>query len=174
MSRRIWNQGFLTKGLRGGKNSATLNTLVYPKKSGKKISQNLPRKEQQKRLETTRSSTAVACFAPFEKRSVIIWDSIIIWEWAFEGILRPICREKGHSCGMAGWRIAANLAKFQLGPSHSFSLEQNLSFLLCFRCNLENHSFWNGLEEIYAKWDFNGNENTPPVSGIWLRITFFV
>ena len=133
--------------------------LWVTRKSPAKKSQNLPRKEQQKRLETTRSSTAVACFAPFEKRSVIIWDSIIIWEWAFEGILRPICREKGHSCGMAGWRIAANLAKFQLGPSHSFSLEQNLSFLLCFRCNLENHSFWSGLEEIYVKWDFNGIEN---------------
>ena len=130
-----------------------------PERVCEKKSQNLPRKEQQKRLETTRSSTAVACFAPFEKRSVIIWDSIIIWEWAFEGILRPICREKGHSCGMAGWRIAANLAKFQLGPSHSFSLEQNLSFLLCFRCNLENHSLWSGLGKIYAKWDFNGNEN---------------
>ena len=134
-------------------------TLYLTRKSLAKKSPNLPRKEQQKRQETTRSSTAVACFAPFEKRSVIIWDSIIIWEWAFEGILRPICREKGHSCGMAGWRIAANLAKFQLGPSHSFSLEQNLLFLLCFRCNLENHSFWSGLEEIYAKWDPNGNEN---------------
>ena len=121
--------------------------LWFTQKSLQKKSPNLPRKEQQKRQETTRSSTAVACFAPFEKRSVIIW------EWGFEGILRPICREKGHSCGMAGWRIAANLAKYQLGPSHSFSLGQNLSFLLCFRCNLENHSFWSGLEEIYAKWD---------------------
>ena len=143
-------------------------TLYLTRKSLAKKSPNLPRKEQQKRQETTRSSTAVACFAPFEKRSVIIW------EWGFEGILRPICREKGHSCGMAGWRIAANLAKFQLGPSHSFSLEQNLSLLLCFRCNLEITAFEVDVKRFMPSEISIALKITPHVFDIWLRMTFLI
>ena len=72
-------------------------------------------------------------FAPFEKRL------IKIWEWIWRNFKTDLSRER---LGEGAAAPVTNCVQFSKIWAQHTALAHNLSFLLCFRCNLEHHGCW--------------------------------